>query len=83
MKKTPILLLALPMVLALCAYSQNAEPAQTESPAQTENPSQTEPSAQNEETSPTAASAIFPVVVLFLFTQKYFVESIATTRVKG
>lgn len=30
-----------------------------------------------------AASAIIPVVVLFLFTQKYFVESIATTGVKG
>lgn len=30
-----------------------------------------------------AASAIVPVVVLFLFTQKYFVESIATTGVKG
>ena len=30
-----------------------------------------------------AASAIVPVVVLFLFTQRYFVESIATTGVKG
>lgn len=30
-----------------------------------------------------AASAIIPVVILFLFTQKYFVESIATTGVKG
>ncbi len=30
-----------------------------------------------------AASAIVPVVILFLFTQKYFVESIATTGVKG
>lgn len=30
-----------------------------------------------------AASAIIPIVVLFLFTQKYFVESIATTGVKG
>lgn len=30
-----------------------------------------------------AASAIIPVVVLFLFTQKYFVESIATSGVKG
>lgn len=30
-----------------------------------------------------AASAIIPVVVLFIFTQKYFVESIATTGVKG
>ena len=30
-----------------------------------------------------AASAILPVIVLFLFTQKYFVESIATTGVKG
>lgn len=30
-----------------------------------------------------AASAILPVIVLFLFTQRYFVESIATTGVKG
>ena len=30
-----------------------------------------------------AASAVVPVVVLFLFTQRYFVESIATTGVKG
>lgn len=30
-----------------------------------------------------AASAILPVVLLFLFTQRYFVESIATTGVKG
>lgn len=30
-----------------------------------------------------AASAILPVIVLFLFTQKYFVESIATSGVKG
>lgn len=30
-----------------------------------------------------AASSIIPVVVLFLFTQRYFVESIATTGVKG
>ena len=30
-----------------------------------------------------AASAIIPVVILFLFTQRYFVESIATTGVKG
>ena len=30
-----------------------------------------------------AASAILPVVILFLFTQRYFVESIATTGVKG
>lgn len=30
-----------------------------------------------------AASAIVPVVILFLFTQRYFVESIATTGVKG
>ena len=30
-----------------------------------------------------AASAIIPVIILFLFTQKYFVESIATTGVKG
>lgn len=30
-----------------------------------------------------AASAIVPVIVLFLFTQKYFIESIATSGVKG
>lgn len=30
-----------------------------------------------------AASAIIPVVLLYLFAQKYFVESIATTGVKG
>lgn len=30
-----------------------------------------------------SASAIVPVIVLFLFTQKYFVESIASTGVKG
>lgn len=30
-----------------------------------------------------AASAIIPVIVLFLFTQKYFIESIASTGVKG
>lgn len=30
-----------------------------------------------------AASAIIPVIILFLFTQKYFVESIATSGVKG
>ena len=30
-----------------------------------------------------ASSAIVPIVVLFLFTQKYFVESIATSGVKG
>ena len=30
-----------------------------------------------------AASAIVPIIVLFIFTQKYFVESIATTGVKG
>lgn len=30
-----------------------------------------------------AASAIIPVIVLFLFTQRYFVESIATSGVKG
>jgi len=30
-----------------------------------------------------AASAIVPVVILFVMTQKYFVESIATTGVKG
>ena len=30
-----------------------------------------------------AASAIVPVIILFLFTQRYFVESIATTGVKG
>jgi len=30
-----------------------------------------------------AASAIVPVIVLFLFTQRYFVESIAKTGVKG
>ena len=30
-----------------------------------------------------AASAIVPIIVLFLFTQKYFIESIATTGVKG
>jgi multiple sugar transport system permease protein len=30
-----------------------------------------------------ATSAIIPVVILYLFTQKYFVESIATTGVKG
>lgn len=30
-----------------------------------------------------AASAIIPIIVVFLFTQKYFVESIATTGVKG
>lgn len=30
-----------------------------------------------------AASAIVPVIVLFLFTQKYFIESIASTGVKG
>lgn len=30
-----------------------------------------------------AASAILPVIILFLFTQRYFVESIATTGVKG
>lgn len=30
-----------------------------------------------------AASAIVPIIILFLFTQKYFVESIATAGVKG
>ncbi len=30
-----------------------------------------------------ASSAIIPIIILFLFTQKYFVESIATTGVKG
>ncbi len=30
-----------------------------------------------------SASAIVPVIILFLFTQKYFVESIATSGVKG
>ena len=30
-----------------------------------------------------AASAILPVIVLFLFTQRYFVESIATAGIKG
>lgn len=30
-----------------------------------------------------ASSAILPIIVLFLFTQKYFVESIATSGVKG
>lgn len=30
-----------------------------------------------------AASAVVPVIILFLFTQRYFVESIATTGVKG
>lgn len=30
-----------------------------------------------------AASAIVPIIVLFIFTQRYFVESIATTGVKG
>lgn len=30
-----------------------------------------------------AASAIIPVIILFLFTQKYFIESIATSGVKG
>ncbi len=30
-----------------------------------------------------SASAIIPVLVLFVFTQKYFIESIATTGVKG
>lgn len=30
-----------------------------------------------------AASAIVPVIILFLFTQKYFIESIATSGVKG
>jgi len=30
-----------------------------------------------------AASAVVPIIILFLFTQKYFVESIATTGVKG
>lgn len=30
-----------------------------------------------------AASAIVPVIILFLFTQKYFVESIATSGTKG
>lgn len=30
-----------------------------------------------------AASAIVPIIILFIFTQKYFVESIATTGVKG
>ena len=30
-----------------------------------------------------AASAIVPVIILFLFTQRYFVESIATPGVKG
>lgn len=30
-----------------------------------------------------ASSAIIPIIILFLFTQKYFVESIATAGVKG
>ncbi len=30
-----------------------------------------------------AASAILPIIILFLFTQKHFVESIATSGVKG
>ena len=30
-----------------------------------------------------AASAIVPIIILFIFTQRYFVESIATTGVKG
>jgi multiple sugar transport system permease protein len=30
-----------------------------------------------------AASAVIPIIVLFLFCQKYFVESIVTTGVKG
>ena len=30
-----------------------------------------------------AASTILPIIVLFIATQKYFVESIATTGVKG
>lgn len=30
-----------------------------------------------------ASSAIIPIIILFLFTQKYFIESIATTGVKG
>ena len=30
-----------------------------------------------------AASAVVPIIVLFLFTQRYFVESIATSGVKG
>jgi len=30
-----------------------------------------------------ASSAIIPVIILFLFTQKYFIESIATSGVKG
>ena len=50
MKKALILLLALSMVLALCACSQSAEPAQAETPAQTETPTQNEeaaPSAEN------------------------------------
>ena len=30
-----------------------------------------------------AAGTILPIIVLFIATQKYFVESIATTGVKG
>ena len=30
-----------------------------------------------------AASAVIPVIILYLFTQKYFVKSVATTGVKG
>lgn len=30
-----------------------------------------------------AASAVIPVVIVFIFCQKYFVEGIATSGVKG